>query len=62
MEHTSSASELHEVTVKRNDPQAPGKPTAFFLDCTCGWGVDYVSDSKHRAMKRALDHSKEAAA
>lgn len=48
--------EPHQITIDRNDPQMPGKPCAFLIDCTCGWGVDYVSNSRENAVIYAASH------
>ena len=48
--------EPHQITIVRNDPQMPGKPCAFFIDCTCGWGADYVSTNREAATLYAAAH------
>lgn len=46
----------HQITIVRNDPQMSGKPCAFFIDCTCGWGADYVSTNREGAALYAATH------
>jgi hypothetical protein len=52
--------EVHTVSWSWNGgTPANGAPSAFFLDCTCGWGMDVVSEREELAERYGVDHMKE---